>query len=81
MATQISTGYGLRTGKVLFNGDESKYELWQVKFLGCLRIQHFHQIMLSPADQSDDMDFIEKNATMFAEFVQYLDDKSIISDK
>ena len=42
-----------------------------------LRIQHLHQIILSPTDQSDDIDFVEKNATVFAELIQYLDDKSL----
>ena len=46
-----------------------------MKFLGYLRIQHLHQIVLSPTDQSDDIDFVEKNATVFAELIQYLDDK------
>ena len=48
-----------------------------MKFLGYLRIQHLHQIVLSPTDQSDDIDFIEKNATVFAELIQYLDDKNL----
>ena len=60
-----------------FDSNESKYELWEVKFLGYLRIQHLHQIVLSPTDQSDDVDFIEKNATVFAELIQFLDDKSL----
>ena len=60
-----------------FDGDESKYELWEVKFLGYLRIQHLHQIVLSPTDQSHDIDSVEKTATVFAEFIQYLDDKSL----
>ena len=34
-------------------------------------------MILSPTDQSDDMNFVEKNATVFAEFIQYLDDKSL----
>ena len=50
----------------IFDGNESKYELWEVKFLGYFRIQHLHQIILSPTDQSDYMEFIEKNATIFA---------------
>ena len=41
-------------------------QVWEVKFLGYLRIQHLHQIILSPTHQSDDMDLIEKNATVFA---------------
>ena len=35
MAT--STGYGPRA-KILFNGDERKYELWEAKFMGYLHI-------------------------------------------
>ena len=77
MATQISVAYGPRKAKLFFDGDVSKYELWGVKFLGCLRIQHLHQIILSPTDQSDDMDFVEKNATVFPKLIQYLDDKSL----
>ena len=61
----------------LFDRDESKYELWEVKFLGYLKIQHLHQIILSPTDQSDDIDLVEKNAIVFTELIQYLDDKSL----
>ena len=61
-----------------FDGDESKYKLWEVKFLGYLRIQYLHQIILSPTDQSDDMDFVERNATIFAELIQDLDNKSLL---
>ena len=46
-----------------------------MKFLGYLRIQFLQQIMLSPTDQSDDMDFVEKNASVFTKFIQYLDNK------
>ena len=48
-----------------------------MKFFEYLRIQHLHQIVLSPTDQSDDIDFIEKNVTVFAELIQYLDVKSL----
>ena len=76
MAIRIPAGYGPRAAK-LFYGDESKYELWEAKFLGYLRIQHLHQVIQSPTDQSDDMDFIEKNVTVFAGLIQFLDDKSL----
>ena len=39
--------------------------------MGYLRIQH------TPTDQSDDMDFVEKNATVF-ELIQYMDNKSLL---
>ena len=77
MATWIPTDYGHKAAKLLFEGDKSKYELWEVKFLGHLRIQYLHQIILSPTDQSDDMEFVEKNATVFTKIIQYLDDKSL----
>ena len=62
---------------LFLDNDESKYELWEVKFFGYLRIQHLHQIILSPIDQSDDIGFVEKNATVFAKLIQYLDNKSL----
>ena len=36
-----------------------------------------YQIILSPTDQSDDIDLVEKNAIVFAELIQYLDNKSL----
>ena len=35
-------------------------------------------MILSPTDQSDYKDFIEKYATVFAKLIQYLDDKSLL---
>ena len=32
---------------------------------------------MSPTDQSEDIDFVEENATAFIELIQYLDDKSL----
>ena len=40
-----------------------------MKFLGYLRIQHLYQIILSPTDHSDNMDFVEKNAAIFVELI------------
>ena len=48
-----------------------------MKFLGYLRVQHLYRIVLSPTDQSDDIDFVGKNTTVFTEVIQYLDDKSL----
>ena len=77
MATRITKGYGSRTAKLSFDSNESKSKLWEVKFQGYLRIQHLHQIVWSPTIESDDMDFIEKNATVFAELIQFLDDSCL----
>ena len=68
---RLKTVYGARAAKLYFDGDESKYELWEVKFLGYLRIQHLHQIILLSTDQSDDMGFVVKNAAVFTELIQY----------
>ena len=65
-------------GSKTFDGDESLYKLWEVKFLGYLRIQDLHQIILAPTDQNDDIDFVEKNATIFAELIQYLISLSLV---
>ena len=62
----------------IFDGNESQYKLWEVKFLRYLRIQHLHQILLSSTDQSDDMDFVENHATIFVELIQCLDDRSLL---
>ena len=31
-----ATGYGPSNHRLIFDGDERKYELWEVKFLGYL---------------------------------------------
>ena len=75
------TGYGpsARSGRLMFDGDERKYELWEVKFLGYLRLQKLHAVILPPeegghvdAGLNDD-----KNADAFAELIQCLDDRSL----
>ena len=64
--------------KFIFDGHESKYKFWEVKFLRHLRVQPLHQIILSPTDESDHMNFVEKNAVIFAELIQCLDDRSLL---
>ena len=68
---QPSAGYGPRASRLFFNGDESKYELWEVKFLSYLRIHQLHEVIQSPTEQTDP-DFVEKNATVFAELIQLI---------
>ena len=65
-----SSGYGPRK-RIYFDGDESKYELFEVKFLGYLRLQNLHTEL---AKDSPDPD---KNACIFAELSIALDDKSL----
>ena len=78
MATAAAPlGYGPRS-KLLFSGDQEHYELWEVKFLAHLRLCK----LLSVIENDDGSEATsegdgEKNKTVFAELVQYLDDKSL----
>src|SRR6218665_360758 len=66
-----STSYGPRM-RLIFDGDERKYELWEVKILGVMRLQKLHNVFVSEEDPD-----AEKNAEAFAELIQCLDDRSL----
>ena len=71
MATPLastSTGYGPRN-RLVFDGDETKYELWEIKFISHLRLQKL-------LDTNGELD-ANKTADIFAELVQLLDDRSL----
>ena len=70
-----STGYGPRH-RAYFDGDETKYELWETKFLAFMRLQKLYKIFI-PDGESEPTDFNEKNKDAFAELVQCLDDRSL----
>ena len=57
----------------MFNGDETKYELWEIKFLGYMRLQKLHDVIVPGHEAPDEA----KNADAFAELVQCLDDRSL----
>ena len=77
----------------MFDGDESKYELWDVKFLGHLRLQKLYDAVIPKDDKSKDKSDedeetsedesdeeapdAEKNALAFAELAQCLEDRSL----
>ena len=72
------TGYGPRS-RLLFDGDERKYELWEVKFLGPMRLAKLHKT-IQPESEGGFNDAEvdgEKNAEAFAEIVQCLDNRSL----
>ena len=60
----------------MFDGDENKYELWEVKFLGYMRLQKLHEVVVPAEDEKDAPDE-GKNANAFAKLVQCLDDRSL----
>jgi len=69
------TGYGpsSRYGRLLFDGDERKYEHWEVKFLGYMRLRKLKDSITA----ADDVEItVAKNDETFPELIQFLDDKS-----
>eukprot|EP00794_Sanderia_malayensis_P008499 gene8499-9408_t len=70
MAMSNRTGYGPRT-RLIFDGDEKKYELWETKFLGYL-----HTLKLK-AELDKNQPDAEKNTDIYAELIQLLDDRSL----
>ena len=79
--TASSTGNGpiIATRNLYFNGENSNYELFEVKFLSYLRMMKLHVFVVDengvllkedPVDSS-------KNSEVFACLVQFLDDKSL----
>jgi DNA-dependent RNA polymerase auxiliary subunit epsilon len=65
----------------MFDGDERKYELWEVKFLGYLRLKKLSDTILTAVNPDAEDEVIRadaaKNADAFAELIQVLDDRSL----
>ena len=80
----MTTGYGPshnntssavgRFNRLCFDGDDHKYEQWELKFLGYMRLQKLKNVILAPMSEDVDAD---KNEEAFAELIQFLDDKSL----
>ena len=63
--TQL-TGYGpSRLHRLLFDGNEEKFDMWMVKFQAHLRLQKLSKVLEA------------QNADVYAELVQVLDDKNL----
>ena len=70
------TGYrpSSRYGRLLFDGDERKYEQWEVKFLGYMRLRKLKDSITA----ADDVEITAAtNEETFAELIRFLDDKSL----
>ena len=81
MAT--STGYGpsirdngSRWSRLLFDGDETKYEIWETKFLSYLHTLGLKDAILGKNLNGDETD-TERNGEVYKELIQFLDDKSL----
>ena len=86
-----STGYG-PAKHLMFNGEDTDYEVWEMRFSSYLRLQKLHKYVMNPDDslktepdtQQEGSNTTavlaedgEKNAEVFASLVQFLDDKSV----
>lgn len=54
-----------RWSRLVFDGDEKNYELWETKFLGHLRLQGLRDTILEEPDEA------------YAELIRFVDDKFI----
>ena len=70
-------GYGPRSSakiqRLVFDGDESKHELWKVRFLGYLQTLKLKKTILPSEEEPDE----GKNEECYAELIQLLDDTSL----
>ena len=77
------TGYGPSPNSqwqnLYFNGDERKYEQWEVRFLGFLKIKKLKKIACpdDPENPPTDADSVGKNEEVYAHLCQFLDSTSL----
>ncbi|KAG1664808.1 hypothetical protein GQR58_019670 [Nymphon striatum] len=64
----------IRYSKLIFDGDERKFVQWEVRILAYLRLQGLWGTINPKSTEQIDQ---EKNAQVFAELIQFLDDKSL----
>ena len=70
----ILTGYGPSSQwqNLAFDGDERKFEIWEVKILGYMKLRKLKETLVA----TDEVDQ-NKNETVFAELIQFLDERSL----
>ena len=80
MTNATPTGYGPRHRGVIFDGEESKYKLWEIKSIGYMRLRKLSDTVDPRSDDArgewtaaDEAN----NADAFAELIQCLDDRSL----
>ena len=68
-----STGYG-PSGRLLFNGEEENYKIWEMKFLAYMRTKELRNAIDPDATG---IVAVASRERAFAELVQVLDDRSL----
>ena len=64
------------TKRYIFDGDETKYEIWEIKFLAYLHTLGLKDTILGKNLSGDETD-TERNEEAYNELIQFLDDKSL----
>jgi hypothetical protein len=78
-----STGYGpsrkSRWSRLIFDGNESNYELWEEKLLAHIKLLKLKDTILPSEEEAN----ATKNEECYAELIQCLDDmhQSVISNE
>ena len=72
------TGYGPsgRWNRLMFDGDDRRYEQWELKFLGYMRLKNLKATVL-PATTTEQEEDANKQEEAFAELIQFLDERSL----
>ena len=78
-STNRSTGYGPQTQwqQLYFNGDERKFEQWEIRMLGYLKIRKLKGTICRTDEANLPADDASKNELAFAEICQFLDETSL----
>ena len=71
---EILTGYepSSQWQNLTFDGDERKFEIWEVKILGYMKLRKLKETLVG-TDAVDQ----NKNETAFTELIQFLDERSL----
>ena len=74
MPSLNSTGYGPSNmwQNLVFDGNEKKFELWETKVLGYMKLKKLKKVFTTDEEIS-----AETNETAFAELIQFLDERSL----
>ena len=73
MAQANLTGYGHQS-RLVFNGDETRYELWETKVLAYMRLKKLKDVI---HPESTTVASVAQREEAFSELVQFLDDRSL----
>ena len=68
------TGYGPSSlwQNLVFNGDERKFEVWETKILGYMKLKKLKKVFVGETAIT-----AEQNETAFCELIQFLDERSL----